>query len=67
MLDQTRPFMVRYGDPQVRYEQDGKLFDWHMRAVLDIEGPVEPSNPPPHVLSHSEKMKAAWARRKANA
>lgn len=67
VFDPHRPHMLRYGDPKVRYEQDGRLFDWNCVEVPPEQGSVEPVNAPPHVLSHSEKMKAAWARRKANA
>jgi hypothetical protein len=55
MLDRKRPFGKVYGDPVIGFEQDGKMFD-KMGQEIVAESQIP--------LTHSDKMKLAWARRK---
>lgn len=64
MLDKTRAYATIFGDPRIRYSQDGKTFDWQGNCVDPVVTVVEHADPPPAVVSHSEKMKAYWKRRK---
>jgi len=57
MIDRTRPINVIYSIYGKKLEQDGKEYDL---AGNLITKPEEPK------MTHSEKMKLAWARKKAN-
>jgi len=56
--------MIVRGDPKLAYEQDGKLFDEAGNQVGPVLSIVEHVDQKVTPITHSEKMKAAWARRK---
>jgi hypothetical protein len=55
-LDRTRSFALIYGSNIAKFEQDGVEFDKNGDALTVV---------PPTPKTHSEKMKASWARRKS--
>jgi hypothetical protein len=62
ILDKTKPYGLIYGDPKLRFEQEGHLYDWNgepvgLDAVVVHHTDIVPK-------TRSEIMKDAWARRK---
>ena len=53
VFDKTRPHGIVYNHPEIAHVQDGVEFGFDGLPVKDAPDP-----------SRSEKMKAAWARRK---
>ena len=58
MLDKTRNYGLVYGDPKVRYEQDGILFDPAGRPLITKTENVISMN-------QSERMKQYWQKKKS--